>query len=132
MKIERNTRSTAKGSASWFTGDVYVNHIAMDGSGPGAAIVHFTPGARTAWHRHELGQTIHILDGVGRVQKEGGPVETVYPRDIVFFEPNENHWHRAAPNRFMVHMAFLRVPESGEGTDWGDHVTPAEYSGASS
>ena len=127
MKIIRNEPPTTKGSADWFTGDVYVDSIAVEGSGMYAGVVHFTPGARTAWHRHDLGQTIYILEGEGRVQREGGPVESVRAGDVVFFEPNESHWHGAAPNRFMAHMAMLRLPENGTGTDWGTLVTDEEY-----
>lgn len=127
MKIQRNTRPTAKAPDEWFTGNVYVDPIAIEGSGMNMANVHFTPGARTAWHSHELGQMIHVTEGVGRVQREGGPIETIHPGDTVFFEPNEKHWHGAAPDRFMVHVAVLRLPESGQGTVWGEHVTDAEY-----
>jgi quercetin dioxygenase-like cupin family protein len=68
-----------------------------------AASVHFTPGARTAWHTHPHRQTIFVTEGVGLCQREGGPIEEIRPGDRVFFEPGENHWHGAAPNRFMVH-----------------------------
>ncbi len=129
MKIIRSQMPTSKGSPEWFTGDVYVDSIAVEGSGMNAAVVHFTPAARTAWHRHPLGQTIYILEGEGRVQREGGHVELVRAGDVVFFEPGENHWHGAAPNRFMAHVAMLRLPENGPGTDWGILVTDEEYLG---
>ena len=61
--------------------------------------MHFTPGARTVWHTHPHGQTIFVTEGVGLCQREGGPIETIRPGDRVFFEPGENHWHGAAPNR---------------------------------
>lgn len=127
MKIERSSLSTTKGSSDWFTGNVYVDSIAMDGSGLSSGIVHFTPGARTAWHTHALGQTIHILEGVGRVQRQGGEIEEVRAGDTVFFEPDENHWHGAAPDRFIAHVAIVRNPASGAGTTWGDLVTDGEY-----
>ena len=78
-----------------------------------AALVHFTPGARTAWHTHPHGQTIFVTEGVGRCQREGGPIEEIRPGDRVFFEPGENHWHGAAPNRFMAHIAMQQNDESG-------------------
>ena len=127
MKVIRGEVLTARASSQWFTGDVYVDSIAVEGSGMNAAVVHFTPGARTAWHRHALGQTIYIVEGEGRVQREGGTVERVRAGDVVFFEPDENHWHGAAPNRFMAHIAMLRLPESGAGTEWGALVTDEEY-----
>ena len=127
MKIERGTRSTTKGSAEWFTGDVYVDPVSLEGSGINSGWVHFTPGARTNWHTHTLGQTIHVIEGVGRVQREGGEIEEVRAGDTVFFEPGENHWHGAAPDRFMSHIAIVRLPESGTGTDWGHKVTDEDY-----
>lgn len=127
MKIQRSDRATNKGPASSFTGDVYVDTIAIDGSGLSAGIVHFTPGSRTAWHRHELGQTIHITEGVGLVQRRGGPIMEIHPSDTIFFEPNEDHWHGAAPDRFMVHTAIVRLPDSGTSTEWGELVTDIEY-----
>jgi quercetin dioxygenase-like cupin family protein len=128
MQVTRNI-DTNKGPADWFTGDVYVDPIAApaEPSRLGGALVHFTPGARTAWHTHPLGQTIFVTEGVGRCQREGGPVETIRPGDRVFFEPGENHWHGAAPNRFMVHIAVLDSDDEGTNTVWGAHVTDAEH-----
>ncbi len=132
MKITRSSIATTKGSADWFTGDVYVDPVAVpvDGSRVSASLVHFTPGARTAWHTHPHGQSIFITEGVGRVQRRGGPVEEVRPGDRVFFEPGEEHWHGAAPDRFMAHMAVLQTDEQGTSADWGDHVTDEEYAQA--
>lgn len=129
MKITRQTIDTMKGSADWFTGDVYVDAAVAPEADSRASggIVHFTPGARTAWHVHPHGQTIFILEGVGRVQRKGGPVETVSPGDRVYFEPNEEHWHGAAPNRFMAHFAILQTAEDGTSTTWLEHVTDEEY-----
>jgi quercetin dioxygenase-like cupin family protein len=99
----------------------------------GAAIVRFTPGARTAWHTHPHGQTIYVTEGVGLCQREGGPIEVIRPGDRVYFEPGEHHWHGAAPNRFMVHMAMQQNDQSGSPVTWGRHVTDDEYgAGASS
>jgi quercetin dioxygenase-like cupin family protein len=130
MQITRSSIDTMKGPADWFSGDVYIDTIA-DGSAPsrlGAANVHFTPGARTVWHTHPLGQTIHVTEGVGLCQREGGPVETIHPGDRVFFEPGENHWHGATPTRFMVHTAMHESDDSGSQVTWGEHVTDEQYS----
>jgi quercetin dioxygenase-like cupin family protein len=89
MKVTHSGNDTIKGPADWFTGDVYIDMIPA-GSAPsrlGAASVHFTPGARTTWHTHPLGQTIFVTEGVGLCQREGGPVETIRPGDSVYFEP---------------------------------------------
>jgi quercetin dioxygenase-like cupin family protein len=89
--------------------------------------VHFTPDARTAWYTHPHGQTIHVSEGIGRAQRRGGPVEVIYPGDSIFFEPGEEHWHGAAPDRFMTHLAMLEVSSAGESATWGEHVIDDEY-----
>ena len=90
-------------------------------------LVHFTPGARTAWHTHPHGQTIFVTEGVGLCQREDGPIEIIRPGDRVFFEPGENHWHGAAPDRFMAHLAMQQNDKSGSPVSWGEHVTDGEY-----
>jgi quercetin dioxygenase-like cupin family protein len=129
MKITKNSVATTPGPAEWFTGAVYIDAVATpgDGSRINASAVHFTPGARTAWHTHPNGQTIFVLEGVGRCQRRGGPVEEIRPGDRVFFEPGEEHWHGAAPDRFMTHIAMLEVDDEGTTADWLDHVTDEEY-----
>jgi quercetin dioxygenase-like cupin family protein len=129
MEVTRSSIETVTGPSDWFTGDVYVDAVAV-ASGPSrlsASSVHFTPGARTAWHTHPNGQTIYVLEGVGRAQCRGGQVEVIRPGDRVFFEPGEEHWHGAAPDRFMTHLALLDVGDDGKSADWGDHVTDGEY-----
>lgn len=120
---------TQKGPADWFTGAVYIDAVAAppQPARAGAGLVHFTPGARTAWHIHPLGQTIYVLEGVGRCQREGGAVETIRPGDRVFFEPGENHWHGAAPDRFMVHIAIQEADETGSPVTWGERVSDEQY-----
>jgi quercetin dioxygenase-like cupin family protein len=129
MKITRSSNDTVKGPADWFTGDVYLDAVPAPQapSRLNAAVVHFTPGARTAWHTHPLGQTILVTEGVGRCQREGGPVEVIRPGDSVFFEAGENHWHGAAPNRFMVHVAMQEADDSGSPVTWGEHVSDEQY-----
>jgi quercetin dioxygenase-like cupin family protein len=129
MQITRSSLPTGKGPADWFTGDVYIDVVATP-TGPsraGAALVHFTPGARTAWHTHPLGQTLFVTEGVGRCQRRGGPIEEIRPGDRVSFEPGEDHWHGAAPDRFMTHLAIQETDDSGSPVSWGQHVTDAEY-----
>jgi quercetin dioxygenase-like cupin family protein len=130
MQITRNSIQTNTGPSEWFTGAVYVDTVAMP-SGQArlsASSVHFTPGARTAWHTHPNGQTIYVTEGVGLAQRRGGPIELSRPGDRVFFEPGEEHWHGAAPNRFMTHLALLEVDQDGNSATWGEHVTDEEYS----
>jgi quercetin dioxygenase-like cupin family protein len=132
MKLTRNSSETTVGPSDWFTGSVYVDTVATP-SAPNrvqAASVHFTPGARTAWHTHPNGQTIFVTEGIGRCQRRGGAVETIRPGDRVFFEPGEDHWHGAAPDRFMTHIAMLDVDEDGNSAAWGEHVTDDEYASA--
>jgi quercetin dioxygenase-like cupin family protein len=92
--------------------------------------VHFTPGARTAWHTHALGQTIFVTEGVGLCQKRGGPIEVLRPGDRVFFEPDEDHWHGAAATRFMAHLAINEVDDDHPLAEWGDKVSDEEYGAA--
>ena len=129
MQITRNSVATNAGPADWFTGTVYVDAVAAPSTGSrlSASSVHFTPGARTAWHTHPNGQTIYVTEGVGLCQRRGGPVEVIRPGDRVFFEPGEEHWHGATSNRFMTHLAMLEVDENGNNATWGAHVTDEEY-----
>jgi quercetin dioxygenase-like cupin family protein len=133
MQITRST-ATTKGPADWFTGDVYVDAVAVPAGSLTFAVanVHFTSGARTAWHTHPHGQTIYVTEGIGLCQREDCPVEVVRPGDRVFVEPGENHWHGATPNRFMVHIAMQQNDDSGSPVTWGRHVTDEEYTAAPS
>src|SRR5690349_9357445 len=126
MEITHSSSETGRGPAEWFTGDVFIDPVAA-AAPVNAALVHFTPGARTAWHTHPRGQTIFVTEGIGLCQKEGGPIEEIRPGDRVFFEPGENHWHGAAPNRLMVHVAIQEADESGSPVSWGRHVSDEEY-----
>ena len=134
MQITRNSIDSRPGPAEWFTGAVYLDVVAAPGNGSrlSASSVHFTPGARTAWHTHPLGQSIYVTEGVGLCQREGGPIEVIRPGDRVFFEPGENHWHGAAPTRFMTHIAIHEADDSGSPVTWGEHVTGEQYAQAPS
>jgi quercetin dioxygenase-like cupin family protein len=131
VQITRNTTETGRGPSDWFTGAVYIDPVAAPDDGRiNASSVHFTPGARTAWHTHPNGQTIWVTEGVGLCQRRGGPIEVIRPGDRVFFEPGEEHWHGASPTRFMTHLALLVVGDDGSPATWGDHVTDEEYAAA--
>jgi quercetin dioxygenase-like cupin family protein len=129
MQITRSGIETSTGPNDWFTGAVYLDPVAAPtgSSRLSATSVKFTPGARTAWHTHPNGQTIYVVEGVGLAQRRGGPIEVIRPGDRVFFEPGEDHWHGAAPSRFMTHIAIVEVDEDGNPATWGDHVTDEEY-----
>ena len=132
MQITRNETDTASAPADWFTGAVYLDTVAApaNGSRVSAINVHFTPGARTAWHTHPNGQTIWVTEGVGLCQHRGGPVEVIRPGDRVFFEAGEEHWHGATATRLMVHIAIVEVGDDGHPATWGEHVTDEEYEAA--
>jgi quercetin dioxygenase-like cupin family protein len=89
--------------------------------------VHFTPGARTAWHAHPFGQTIHCMEGLGLFAVAGEPVQPLRPGDTVRFDANEVHWHGAGPTTFMTHLAMQEVADDGTDAAWGPHVTEEEY-----
>jgi len=129
MQITRSSINTAKGPADWFTGDVHFDIVATPKElAPVLSTnVHFAPGARTAWHTHPRGQTVFVTEGVGLCQRDGGPVEVIRPGDSVFFEPGENHWHGAAPGRFMIHLSIVLEDGEGNNTTWGEHVTDEQY-----
>jgi quercetin dioxygenase-like cupin family protein len=118
-----------KGPAEWFTGDVYMDSITAptNGSRLNATSVHFTPGARTAWHTHPNGQTLYVTEGVGRSAGSGGDVKVIRPGDRVFFTPGENHWHGASPTRFMTHVSMVEADDEGNSATWGSHVSDEEY-----
>jgi quercetin dioxygenase-like cupin family protein len=132
MQITRNGVDTNAGSSEWFTGAVYIDPVATPSGASrlSASSVHFTPGARTAWHTHPNGQTIYVLEGIGLAQRRGDPIAVIRPGDRVFFEPGEEHWHGATATRFMTHLAMLQVDAEGTSATWGDHVTDEEYRAA--
>lgn len=127
MQITRSgSTASAQGNDAWFTGRVRVD-APFSGSGALAcATVTFEPGARTAWHTHPKGQTILVLSGLGWVRRDGGAVEEVRPGDIVFFEPDEKHWHGASALCAMSHVAITESVE-GVSTRWLDKVSDEQY-----
>ena len=130
MQITPNSLDTAPGPADWFTGAVYIDTLATP-SAPSrlaAASVHFTPGARTAWHTHPLGQTLIVVSGYGRAQRWGGPVEEIHPGDVVWIPPGEKHWHGASPTTALTHLA-IQEQLDGKTVDWLEQVSDAQYEG---
>ena len=129
MEIQPNgAADSVDGPADWFTGDVRLDPL-FDRTEPArvsGASVTFEPGARTAWHTHPLGQTLVITAGLGWVQREGGPIQEVRPGDLVWFPPNEKHWHGATPRTAMTHLA-IQEKLDGKAVEWMEHVSEQQY-----
>lgn len=131
MKITRaGTQPSASGPVEWFTGRVRIDPLfaAEPPSAMAGNLVTFEPGARTAWHTHPLGQTLLIVQGLGWVQHDGGPVEEVRPGDVVRFAPGEKHWHGASASTAMSHIA-LQESQNGSPVTWMEQVTDENYAG---
>lgn len=129
MVITRvGTQASAKGPEDWFTGSVRIDPLftANDTRRGASAAVTFEPGARTAWHTHPLGQTLIVTAGCGWVQRQGGSIEEIFPGDIVWFGPDEKHWHGAAKTTGMTHIA-IQENLDGKVVEWMEHVTDEEY-----
>lgn len=129
MKIIKSTQPTTTGDADKFMGTVLVDVIQTPGEQSTLSCVHvrFTPGARTAWHTHSKGQTLYVTDGVGRVGRRDGEVMEIRPGDVIFIGSGEEHWHGAAPDRFMAHVAIAEADENGQVVTWGEHVINEEH-----
>jgi len=129
MQITRiGSQPSSKGPEDWFTGAVRIDPLFQpnDARRAAAAIVTFEPGARTAWHTHPLGQTLIVTSGCGWVQREGGTVEEICPGDIVWFEPNEKHWHGATAKTAMTHIA-MQENLNGKVVEWMEKVSDEQY-----
>ena len=127
MKIKRNgSQPSIKGSAEWFTGSVRIDPLFEESERARGASVTFEPGARTAWHIHPLGQTLIVTAGCGWVQRDGGTIEEVSPGDVVWFSPNEKHWHGATPTTAMTHIAIQEALD-GRAVDWMEKVGDEQY-----
>ena len=132
MEIKRvGSQASIKGPTEWFTGIVRIDPLFLKAQAPSrvtGASVTFEPGARTAWHIHPLGQTLIVTAGCGRVQREGGPVEEILPGDVVWFPPDEKHWHGASPTTSMTHIA-IQEELDGKAADWMEKVNDEQYLG---
>ena len=130
MKIQPK-QPTVKAPAETFTGEAWFDVIAR-GEEPSrirVSIVRFAPGARNSWHAHAVGQTVHVTEGVGLIQARGEKVIEIHPGDTIHTPPGQWHWHGAAPDRFMTHLAMWEAPAEGPETEWGALVTDDEYPG---
>jgi quercetin dioxygenase-like cupin family protein len=129
MELKRaGSQPSVRASAENFTGVVRLDTL----NAPPAparvscASVTFEPGARSNWHTHPLGQTLIVTAGCGWVQRDGGPVEIIRPGDVVWFAPNEKHWHGATATTGLTHIA-LQEALDGKVVDWMEHVSDAQY-----
>ena len=129
MDIKRSgSQPSGKGSAEYFTGSVFIDPLfeAPDPARVVGANVTFEPGARTAWHSHPLGQTLIVTEGLGRVQRWGGPIEDIRPGDVIWFAPAEKHWHGATATTAMTHIA-IQERLDGKTVDWMEQVSDEQY-----
>ena len=129
--VRADEQESVQGRSDYFTGTVWLDRV-VQAPAPArvrALRVSFSPGARTAWHTHPLGQTLHVLTGVGRFQTEGAPAVKIHPGDTVWISPGEKHWHGAGPGTTMVHLAIQEGGEAGE-TAWLEHVSDEDYAAA--
>ncbi len=129
MHIDHGDHVSARGPAKWFTGEVWMETLTEPSAASQVSIycVHFTPGSHTAWHAHPRGQTLHVTEGSGFVQRRGGEVCPIRAGDTVWTEPEEWHWHGARPHTLMAHIA-VQEAVAGATAEWGEHVT-SEYPG---
>ena len=126
--ISLGDMQTRRGPEDWFTGSVWMDVAAVETPGAGVFRVLFEPGARTNWHTHPEGQFLYVVTGTGRAQKEGESVVELGAGDVVYFAPDEKHWHGAGPETYMVHIAITPAISTEGGTDWMEPVTDEEYS----
>lgn len=123
---------TKQAPAEWFVGSVWQDQVFVpeDPSRLRVTRVTFMPGGRTNWHTHAVGQILCVLSGAGRYQLEGEPVQEILPGDTVIIPPDVRHWHGAAPDRMMVHLALSESDDEGNATDWQEPVSDADYTAA--
>jgi quercetin dioxygenase-like cupin family protein len=124
---------TVKTPAANFTGDVFMTPIyrGTEPSHMSVSLVRFTPGARTNWHRHAVGQTLHVTEGVGLVGTRNGSVLRIRAGDTVMCPPDEEHWHGAGPDTFMSHLAMLEnLPDGADPTAWLEPLPDEDYESA--
>lgn len=126
--IKNGTQPSTKGNEEWFTGSVRIDPLFPKQAATRAAgaLVTFEPGARTAWHTHPAGQTLIVVSGLGWAQKEGADIQEIQPGDVIYFEPNEKHWHGASPDKAMSHIA-IQEEVNGSVVTWMEKVSAEQY-----
>ena len=132
MEITKNgSQPSVKGPEEWFTGAVRIDPLfsRKETTKAAGALVAFEAGARTDWHTHPAGQTLIVISGLGWVQREGGSIEEIRSGDVVWFEPEEKHWHGASPNKAMSHIA-IQEEKDGKVVEWMEKVSDKQYSKA--
>lgn len=129
MRLTQSGGQTGTGPEDRFTGTVFIDGVRDpdEQSAVACAHVRFAPGARTAWHTHPKGQTLYVTDGIGYVRCRAGELQEIRPGDVVYVEPDEEHWHGATPDRFMAHVAIQEADDQGRVVTWLAHVTDEEY-----
>ena len=130
--LRSSDRETKRQPEANFSGVVFSDEI-VQGIAPSrmrASVVSFTPGGRTAWHSHPVGQTLYCLSGAGRIQFEGQQVQEIRAGDTVIIPPNTRHWHGAAPDKLFSHLAMSEQTDKGEGTAWFEKVSDKDYNAA--
>lgn len=132
MEIQRNgSKASVQGPTDYFTGAVRIDSPfqAAAPAQTGGAIVTFEPGSRTAWHTHPLGQTLIVTSGLGWVQREGDSKQEIRPGDVIWFEPDEKHWHGATDTTAMTHIAIAES-QNGSPVTWMEQVSDVDYLGS--
>jgi 4-carboxymuconolactone decarboxylase len=126
--VRAGSQPVTKGPAEYFTGNVTIAPLFESNAAAPyvGAYVTFEPGARSAWHTHPTGQRLIVTEGVGRTGVWGGPVREIKAGDVVWCPPNVKHWHGAAPNSAMTHLA-LTGSVNGRNVNWLEKVTEAQY-----
>lgn len=127
--IRAADRATKTQPAVNFVGTVYADEVVV-GTPPSrmrGTRVTFTPGARTNWHSHPVGQVLFCLSGVGRYQLEGSQVQEIRPGDTVIIPPDARHWHGSAPGQLFSHLALSETTDSGGATEWFEPVSDVDY-----
>ena len=129
MELKRSgSQPSQKGPEEYFTGSVRIDPL-MQTSEPSrvsCALVTFEPGARSAWHRHPLGQTLVVTQGCGWVQSESGAKVEIRAGDAVWCPPNERHWHGATSTTAMSHIAIQEALD-GKAVEWREKVSDEQY-----
>ena len=129
VEIKRSgSQPSGKGPADYFTGVVRIDPLnnPPEPARVAMALVTFEPGARTAWHTHPLGQTLIVTSGCGWIQRDGGPIEEIRPGHVIWFAPDEKHWHGASPTTAMSHIA-IQEKLNGSPVTWMEQVSDDQY-----